>query len=499
MKANKFFFVLCTLPLCTFFSCKPQDITYDHEQPQFETRTNAILIEFIAPTGTAVDDELFIFGAFNGLDEEHAIEHLEWKLEKAQLSDKKWGIYLFPNDFVTGKTLLDGFSFVSKKAGGERDINGRPVTHTLDVSLGTRTNVWADRWAAYFSGEGERITHDGYVVYVWDESGFEDLCLYMYGDVNDLNGGWPGMRPTGTETVNGTAFAYFDMGADNNGLTETLIFSDNGANQLADYGPVSFDGENLILHILADGSIEKMDGSSTTEHDGAVVYVLDGLNWGMATTLYMWGDVNNLNGGWPGMSVGGTASFGAYTYMYFDMGAANAGLNEHLIFSNNGASQLPDYDGYALDHDLYLYLGEGAVTQIEDPANPGDVVWYDPQVAPREEAVISLYLYNATDSIVPAALYAWGSAEALGAWPGRPLAQMDSVAVLGLPLLHTTISGHVGDTYHLIVNGKDTLGVDVQLPDYDLLAPEVTNEYYLKVSDTGVTPLEVKAMVKGEK
>ena len=478
-------------------SCKSEGIIYDHEQPQFETRTNAILIEFIAPTGTSVDDELFIFGAFNGLDETNATEHLKWKLEKAQNSDKKWGIYLFPDDFVGGKTLADGFSFVSKKAGGERDINGQPVTHTLDASVGARYNVWADRWASYFSGGDDKITHDGYVIYVLDESGFSGLTLYMYGDVNDLNGGWPGMKPTGKETISGTEYTYFDMGSDNAGLSETLIFSDNGSDQLKDFGPVTFEGDNLFLHIHEDGTIEKMDASATTEHDGPVVYVLDGKDWGLSTTLYMWGDVNNLNGGWPGMTVTGITTFGEYTYLYYDLGAANVGLNESLILSNNGASQLGDFPGgdqlWTIGEDLYLYMGADGVTQIADPENPGDVVWFDPKAAQKEEALIDLYFFDATDSIVPAALYAWGSAEAFGGWPGKAFADMDTVAILGLPLLHTSITGHVGDTYHLIVNGKDTLGVDVQLPDYDFTADETAVELYLKIADTGVTPLQITA------
>ena len=275
---------LTVIIMTVFFGCKSEDIIYDHELPQFEIRSNAILIELVAPVGTAVDDEIYIFGAFNGLDESNVTEHLQWKLEKAQESDKKWGIYLFPDDFVEGKSLAEGFSFVSKKAGGERNVNGLPVLHKDNPVVGTRTNIWADRWASYFSGADEEIQHNGYVVYVWDESGFDNLYLYMYGDVNDLNGGWPGMAPTGTETINDIEYTYFDIGEDNNGLSETLIFSNNGATQLKDYGPVVFN-DNIFLHILADGTIEKVSESSMVEHDGAVVYVLDGKGWGMNTSL----------------------------------------------------------------------------------------------------------------------------------------------------------------------------------------------------------------------
>ena len=157
-------------------SCQPKDLVFDHEATQFEPMANAILIELIAPVGTAVDDEIYIFGAFNGLDENTAVGAIEWQMEKAPASDKKWGIYLFPSDFKEGKTLADGFSFVSKKAGGERDIKGNPVAHTLTASVGSVNNVWADRWAAFFN-TGNQIIHNGPVVYVQDESGMTSTAV----------------------------------------------------------------------------------------------------------------------------------------------------------------------------------------------------------------------------------------------------------------------------------------------------------------------------------
>lgn len=477
-----------------FASCQQEQIVFDHEQQQFATLENAILVELIAPIGTAVDEEIYIIGAFNGMDEKSVIGNVAWQLEKAELSDKKWGIYLFPGDFVDGKTLADGFCFVSKKSGLEYTIKGEPATHSLNASIGQMYNVWADRWASYFSSDEEQVQHDGPVVYVLDESGFGQLNLYMWGDVNDLNGGWPGMAVTGTETINGMELKYFDIGVDNEGLSETLIFSDNGNNQLADYGPVVLtSSEPLYLHITAEGTIEELNMENTIEHDGAAVYILDGMEWGMNTTLYMWGDVNNLNGGWPGMVVTGTEKIGDYTYMYFDMGEANTGLNENLIFSNNGSNQLADY-AYTIGENIYLYLTSGGAQLIEDPANPGDVVWFDPlaqPVEPKEEAVIDLYIYNATDTLTPLNLYAWGSKDVFGGWPGAVVADMEQVAMLNLPLLHTQISGFVGDEFNLIFNNN----AGSQLADYNVKAAETTNAYYIKVTDTEVTPLSLVAQL----
>lgn len=477
-----------------FASCQQEPIVFDHERQQFETLPNAILIELIAPTGTSIDEEIYICGAFNGLDENTVIGNIAWQLEKAELSDTKWGIYLYPSDFVEGKSLEDGFRFVSKKSGVECDITGKPAEHRLKAEVGNMYNIWADRWASYFASDEEQVTHDGPVVYVLDESGFGQLNLYMWGDVNDLNGVWPGMAVTGTEKVNGMELKYFDIGADNEGLSETLIFSDNGSNQLADYGPVVLtSSEPLYLHITAEGVIEELKIDNVVEHDGAVVYVLDGMEWGMNTTLYMWGDVNDLNGGWPGMPVTGTEKIGDYTYLYFDLGETNTGLNENLIFSNNGSSQIKDY-AYTIGENIYLYMSKDSMLLITDPTQPGDVVWYDPlsqPAEPKEEATIDLYIYNATDTLTPLNLYAWGSKEVFGGWPGVVVTDMEQKPMLNLPLLRTQISGFVGDEFNLIFNNN----AGTQLADYNIKATETSNAYYIKVTDAEVTPLSLVAQL----
>ena len=43
-----------------------EDIVFDHERQQFETRADRILLEYIAPFGTTADEEVYIIGPFNG-------------------------------------------------------------------------------------------------------------------------------------------------------------------------------------------------------------------------------------------------------------------------------------------------------------------------------------------------------------------------------------------------------------------------------------------------
>ena len=113
-----------------FGSCeKTEELVFDHEKPQFELRNDAILLEVIMPQGTTPDDKIYIVGAFNG-GEDAAVDNLQWQLEKAPQSDHKWGIYLYPSLFEAGKTLADGFYFVSASQGKERTLDNEEARHT---------------------------------------------------------------------------------------------------------------------------------------------------------------------------------------------------------------------------------------------------------------------------------------------------------------------------------------------------------------------------------
>ena len=104
------------------------------------------------------------------------------------------------------------------------------------------------------------------------------------------------------------------------------------------------------------------DPANNVKHDGFAVFVYDKTTWG-ELNLYMWGEVNDLNGAWPGMQPGGTQKVNGVEYKYFDMGAANAGLGQNIIF-NGGGKQLADF-AYTIDHDVYLEVTDSGVTEID--------------------------------------------------------------------------------------------------------------------------------------
>lgn len=55
-------------------SCDKEEIVFDHELPQFELRSDAILLEVIMPQGTGADEIIYIAGDFNGGQDVWGIE-----------------------------------------------------------------------------------------------------------------------------------------------------------------------------------------------------------------------------------------------------------------------------------------------------------------------------------------------------------------------------------------------------------------------------------------
>ena len=429
--------------------CKSNDdIVFDHERQQFETRADRILLEFIAPFGTTPNEEIYILGAFNG--EEEAIGKEEYKLMAAPTSTAKWGIYLDPSTFISGKSLADGFYFYSVSQGKELDLNGELAHHTDNPGVGTFTNIWGQHWESYYweGGESPEPEHDGFCVYVDDQTGWDALTLYMWGDINNLNGDWPGMEVTGTWKHDGVTWKYFDFGEENAGLNENLIFNNaGGGSQLKDFN-FTID-RNIYLRITADG-VEEISPEPAVKHDGYAVFVYDETGW-EALNLYMWGDENNLNGEWPGMEVTGEQTVNGVTYKYFDMGEGNTGLGENLIFSNAGSSQLADF-AYTIDHDVYLHITTSGVTEI-DPATfqPGDTPGPEPEPEPTVEKVI-IAVKNSVGYADPH-LYVYGDGEACGGWPGAaPVKTTDN----GWCLFELPANGN----YNLILNDKGSPQVD---------------------------------------
>jgi hypothetical protein len=458
--------MLTLLALTGFMSScsNKEDIVFDHERQQFETRSDRVLIEFIAPFGTTADEEIYIIGPFNGnslepdAEGKYAAPTLgdACKLTKAPNGNAKWGIYLDPATFQDGKSLADGFRFYTLKQGHEALLGNEAVyaVHNDNPAVGTFTNVWGQRWESYYWGaDGPTVEHDGYVVYVVDETGWDAVTLYQWGDVNDLGGAWPGAAPTGTQTINGQLYKYWDMGAANTGLNQNLIFNNNGGGvQLADFA-YTID-HDLYLRITAEG-VEELGAEPTVKHDGYALFVLNESSQ-TDLALYAWGDAEAF-GAWPGMAPTGTQTINGLEYTYFDLGEANTGLNLNLIpNNNNGGVQWEGSDlNFTIDHDIYLRIFDGGYELIsKDYQGGGGSVTPDdptPQPQPTDEKVL-IAVKNSAGYAEPH-LYVWGDTEACGAWPGMaPTKVTDN----GWCLFELPANG----TYNLILNDNGSPQVD---------------------------------------
>lgn len=98
-------------------------------------------------------------------------------------------------------------------------------------------------------------THDGVRIYIDNQTGWDAISLYMWGDKNDFGGGWPGMAVAGTINLGGIDWTYFDYTDEIFGLAEHLIFNNNGGGtQLADYD-ITFEAgvADYWLTVTADG------------------------------------------------------------------------------------------------------------------------------------------------------------------------------------------------------------------------------------------------------
>ena len=467
------------LVLGFFSGCKEDDIVFEIEQPQFELRDGYQLLEVIMPWETGENDQIYIIGEFNGgMD---AVGDPRWLLQKGNgstVKQSKWGIYINPNDMQNGKTLADGYTFYNIQSGEERSLDNQPVLHTEMPAVGQRLNVFVYFWASHFDKpqNPDDVVHDGYAVYVINNTGWTELALYAWGEAEAF-GGWPGITPTGRMEINGVTYQYFDTGAANENLNLNLIFNNNGnGSQLPDVNVTL--NKDYYFELTADGAVE-IDPDASIPHDGYTVYVYNNTGW-ETVTLYMWGDVNDLNGGWPGMTPTGTQVVNGVGYLYFDMGEANTGLAENLIFSNDGANQLNDF-AFTINRDIYLEITLCGVTEI-DPSDftpGGDVpdVPETPEPGPVNE--YNIYIQNNT-GWSEFYVYAWGASEIFGAWPGTTTSE--TRVIDGVTYLVFSMQGG-GEEENLIFN--DNNGTQ-----YDATVITVDKDYYIVAGPTSATVMD---------
>lgn len=118
-------------------------------------------------------------------------------------------------------------------------------------------------------GNAEFPAHDGYRIYAVDNTGWSGtLHVYMYGTANSLGGAWPGVRSSGTITVKGQKYTYFNVAQSAAyGNTEKLIFNNGGDKQIPSSGEPSltFDRKADYFFTVTSQKATAFDGGSKLE------------------------------------------------------------------------------------------------------------------------------------------------------------------------------------------------------------------------------------------
>ena len=168
-------------------------------------------------------------------------------------------------------------------------------------------------------------------IFVDDQTGWDAIALYLWGDVNNLGGDWPGIQVTRTEDIMGKTYKVFTV-PNALGLTENLIFNNNNGGIQHDNYEMTFTEEEYFLIVTAEG-VTPSERPTIDPAKRVTIYADDQTGW-EAIALYMWGDVNDLGGGWPGIAVSRTETIGGIDWKVFVVKDA-MGRSENLIFNNN--------------------------------------------------------------------------------------------------------------------------------------------------------------------
>ena len=467
-------------------SCAPkEEIEFAHEAQAFDTRSDRILVEAILPQATAADDEVYIIGAFNG--GEAAVGNSAYRLTRSAAIPAKWGVYLDPTAFQGGKTLADGFTFYNVQQGVERGPKNEDVLHTLTIGTGEWANVYADKWAKYFAPpeKPDEIVlpdHDGVRVYIIDQTGWDAIALYQWGDVNDFGGGWPGAQVSGTWTCKDQEYKYFEYGDDIFGLKQNLIFNNTGnGTQLADYNMTfAADVKDYFLLVTADGveaAPNPAEGGSTDPRDAMTEASPWGVIGSIASTGNSWGADEPMltDGTWHvclglALGTGDEFKFRKDADWGVNFGGAFEALGEPFAVTQDGANIKVLEDG---TYDLFLNP-DAAIVIIVNAGDPvtlpsdggGDEPGGDEPVEPNGSVTVYVEDLSGWDAL---ALYMWGDKnvageDVCGGWPGlAPLEKTEKFGSVNYKKFE--IPDALGRAENLIFNNN---GAGAQTPDLAL-------------------------------
>lgn len=303
-----------------------------------------------------------------------------------------------------------------------------------------------------------------FTIYVANNTEWEDVYIYMWGD-GEFAGKWPGTAPeTDTETIDGVDYLVFKVTMPE-GAKENIIFNNNINEQFE--GPVTNFTEDLTITISKGDAgyeyeVEEGDVEPEPEKEYYTIYVYNNTGWddeNVALYTYQTGKDGAI--AWPGVKTETVETLYNTDYLVYNVTVVKD-AEWNLIFSDNGANQLGTYTLVFTD-DLYLAITSTGVTLIEDPSE------FNSSELPEPDTY-NVYVYNDAgwDNVY---LYVWGDTTGMGAWPGST--NVSTETINDYEFLLFEMPAFEGDEENLIFNN----GKGVQLGDLTLTLTDELDLY----------------------
>lgn len=181
-------------------------------------------------------------------------------------------------------------------------------------------------------------------MFIHSNLGWSDYSMYVWAGGADVEAGWPGEHYTGVVDINGETWYIFDMprAYSKTASTNWILNNNNNGSQYDLMQGYNFDHDTFV-RVATDGSYSVSNGPVLNGEDQFTVYAtIDDCGWA-SLSFYVWGDLGELCGGWPGAAAGGPFTINGVNYYYHTF-TANVPVN--VIPNNSGAgSQCPDING----------------------------------------------------------------------------------------------------------------------------------------------------------
>lgn len=307
-------------------------------------------------------------------------------------------------------------------------------------------------------------------IYVEDKTGWDEMALYLFGEVNNLGGAWPGNQVARTEEILGVTFKVFEI-PDAFGRKEVLIFNNNGhdiqLNNYPDDNGMLFDKEEYFFVVTADGVTASERPSKDPNARATRVYVNNETGWA-DLYLYVWGD-SQIFGDWAGAKPNGEVTFAGVPYSYFDVSEDDWGKKANFIFNNNAGTQLENFDDLkdqTINKDFFFHLTADAASQV---ATPSSRIYVQDNTG-----WANLYVYS------------WGTGELFGGWPGKAITETTTIGDVTYKYVDVP-ADKWGWAANLIFNNND----GTQLENFDVLKEQkIGCDFYFKLTSDNVTVIE---------